>query len=33
MGGQPPVIWDRAEGLQVYDRWGNMWLDWSSACW
>ncbi len=29
MGGQPPVIWDRAEGFQVYDRWGNMWLDWS----
>jgi 4-aminobutyrate aminotransferase/diaminobutyrate-pyruvate transaminase/4-aminobutyrate aminotransferase/(S)-3-amino-2-methylpropionate transaminase len=31
MGGQPPVIWDRAEGVQVYDRWGNMWLDWSSG--
>ncbi len=31
MGGQPPVIWDRAEGFQVYDRWGNMWLDWSSG--
>jgi 4-aminobutyrate aminotransferase/diaminobutyrate-pyruvate transaminase/4-aminobutyrate aminotransferase/(S)-3-amino-2-methylpropionate transaminase len=31
MGGQPPVIWDRAEGIQVYDRWGNMWLDWSSG--
>ena len=30
MGGQPPVVWDRAEGIQVYDRWGNMWLDWSS---
>ncbi|MFH0911545.1 MAG: aspartate aminotransferase family protein [Planctomycetota bacterium] len=29
MMGQPPVIWDRAEGIQVYDRWGNMWLDWS----
>ena len=31
MGGQPPVIWDRAEGIQVFDRWGNMWLDWSSG--
>jgi len=31
MGGQPPVIWDRAEGFQVHDRWGNMWLDWSSG--
>jgi len=31
MGGQPPVIWDRAEGFQVYDRWGNCWIDWSSG--
>ena len=31
MGGQPLVLWDRAEGVQVYDRWGNMWLDWSSG--
>jgi 4-aminobutyrate aminotransferase / (S)-3-amino-2-methylpropionate transaminase / 5-aminovalerate transaminase len=31
MGGQPPVIWDRAEGVQVFDRWGNVWLDWSSG--
>ena len=31
MQGQPPVVWDRAEGCQVYDRWGNMWLDWSSC--
>lgn len=31
MSGQPPVIWDRAEGVQVYDKWGNMWLDWSSG--
>jgi 4-aminobutyrate aminotransferase/(S)-3-amino-2-methylpropionate transaminase len=29
MGGQPPVVWDRAEGIQVFDRWGNQWLDWS----
>ncbi len=31
MSGQPPVVWDRAEGIQVYDRWGNCWLDWSSG--
>ena len=31
MLGQPPVIWDRAEGFQVYDRYGNMWLDWSAG--
>jgi 4-aminobutyrate aminotransferase/diaminobutyrate-pyruvate transaminase/4-aminobutyrate aminotransferase/(S)-3-amino-2-methylpropionate transaminase len=31
MGGQPPVVWDRAEGFQVWDRWGNCWLDWSSG--
>ena len=31
MSGQPPVLWDRAEGIQVHDRWGNMWLDWSSG--
>jgi len=31
MSGQPLVLWDRAEGIQVYDRWGNMWLDWSSG--
>ncbi len=31
MQGQPPVVWDRAEGFQVFDRWGNMWLDWSSG--
>ena len=31
MSGQPPIIWDRAEGCQVYDAYGNMWLDWSSG--
>lgn len=29
--GQPPVVWDRAERCQVYDCYGNMWLDWSSG--
>ncbi len=31
MRGQPPVIWDRAEDVQVYDKYGNMWLDCSSG--
>ena len=31
MMGQPPIIWDKAEGFQIYDRWGNKWLDWSSG--
>ena len=31
MRGQPPVIWDRAEGFQVWDAWGNQWIDWSSG--
>jgi len=31
MRGQPPVVWDRAEGFQVHDPWGNTWIDWSSG--
>jgi 4-aminobutyrate aminotransferase/diaminobutyrate-pyruvate transaminase/4-aminobutyrate aminotransferase/(S)-3-amino-2-methylpropionate transaminase len=31
MRGQPPVLWHRAEGFQVHDRWGNTWIDWSSG--
>ena len=31
MQGQPPVVIDRTEGWHVHDRWGNMWLDWSSG--
>lgn len=31
MQGQPPVVWDRAVGFQVFDRWGNRWIDWSSG--
>jgi len=26
MSGQPPVLWDRADGVQFHDRWGNTWL-------
>lgn len=31
MMGQPPVVWDKAKGFQIYDKWGNKWLDWSSG--
>src|SRR5208337_4655658 len=31
MRGQPPLVWDRAEDIFVYDRYGNRWLDWSSG--
>ena len=31
MQGQPPILWDRADGFQVYDRFGNCWIDWSSG--
>lgn len=31
MQGQPPVVWDRAEGFQVFDASGNCWIDWSSG--
>lgn len=31
MSGQPLVVWDRAEGIHVFDRWGNQWLDFSSG--
>ena len=31
MSGQPLVVWDRAEGVHVYDSHGNKWLDFSSG--
>src|SRR5512138_3205337 len=31
MRGQPPIVWDRAEDIFVFDRYGNRWLDWSSG--
>jgi 4-aminobutyrate aminotransferase/diaminobutyrate-pyruvate transaminase/4-aminobutyrate aminotransferase/(S)-3-amino-2-methylpropionate transaminase len=31
MRGQPPIVWDHAEGFQVWDAWGNCWIDWSSG--
>ncbi len=29
MRGQPPVIWHKATGVNVFDPYGNMWLDFS----
>ena len=31
MRGQPPIVWDRAEDICVFDKYGNRWLDWSSG--
>ena len=31
MRGQPPLVWDRAEDIFVYDNYGNQWIDWSSG--
>jgi len=31
MRGQPPIVWDRAEDIYVFDKHGNRWLDWSSG--
>ena len=31
MSGQPPVVWHRADGFTVHDKWGNRWIDWSSC--
>lgn len=31
MAGQPPVVWHKADGFTVSDRWGNRWIDWSSG--
>lgn len=28
---QPPLIWDRADGYQIHDPWGNTWIDFSST--
>jgi 4-aminobutyrate aminotransferase-like enzyme len=31
MHGQYPIVWDRAIDFQVYDLWGNCWLDFTST--
>ncbi len=31
MHGQMPIVWDRAKDFQVWDRWGNCWIDFTST--
>jgi len=31
MEGQPPIVWDHADHFNVYDQWGNKWIDFSSG--
>lgn len=31
MRGMPPIVWDSAEDIFVFDKYGNKWLDWSSG--
>lgn len=31
MSGQPPIIWDHCDGVNVFDKYGNKWLDFSSG--
>ncbi len=28
---QPPIVWDKAHGYQVFDRFGNCWIDFTST--
>ena len=31
MHGQLPMIWNKADDFQIYDSWGNIWLDFTST--
>ena len=31
MHGQLPMVWDRADDFQIYDKWGNVWIDFTST--
>ncbi|MFH1008650.1 MAG: aminotransferase class III-fold pyridoxal phosphate-dependent enzyme [Candidatus Latescibacterota bacterium] len=31
LSGYAPVVWERAEGYQIFDPYGNVWIDFSSA--
>lgn len=31
MSGQPLIVWDRGEGFNVFDKYGNKWIDFSSG--
>ena len=31
MHGQLPMIWDKADDFQIFDKWGNVWIDFTST--
>jgi len=31
MRGMPPIVWDKAQDIHIFDKYGNKWLDWSSG--
>ena len=31
MHGQFPMIWDKADDFQIFDKWGNIWIDFTST--
>jgi len=31
MHGQMPIVWERAKDFQVFDKWGNCWIDFTST--
>lgn len=31
MMGMPPIVWHKAENFNIWDKWGNKWIDWSSG--
>ena len=31
MHGQFPMIWDKADNFQIFDKWGNVWIDFTST--
>ena len=31
MHGQMPIVWDRAKDFQIFDKWGNCWIDFTST--
>lgn len=31
MRGMPPIVWDKAQDIYIFDKHGNRWIDWSSG--